>query len=123
MKFFIILIFSAAIFACRETPVLKNETRPGGYALGERVALKFTLSGIKVPPDTIHTQIIEMKTRYVYDLRLGAAEKTNAGIYEGVWDGRKRDGRWPAGGRYLIYAMAEIDDGVYSDTVQIGMAD
>jgi hypothetical protein len=123
MKYLAILISSAVIFACRTTPVLKNETRPGAYALGERVALKFSLIGVKDPPDSIRASIIEMKTRYVYDLKLGVADTANGFAYELIWDGRKPDGRWPAGGRYLIYAMTEADGGTYSDTVRIGMAD
>jgi hypothetical protein len=123
MKYSTVIFLFAAIIACRATPVLKNETRSGGYALGEKVTLRFTLSGVEIPPDTIHTQIIEMKTRYVYHLKLGAADRRSAGVYEGVWDGRKPDGRWSAGGRYLIYGVAEADRRTYSDTVQIGMAD
>ncbi len=117
-----ILLLSLS-FSCREKHEMTNDTRPGGYALGEKISLKFSLSGNDDFPDSISVHILEKKTGYTYLARAGRGECDIICNYESVWDGRKPDGSWPAGGRYLVYASAEINGMVYSDTVLIGLAD
>ncbi len=109
--------------SCREKCEMSNDTRPGGYALGERISLKFSLSGNEDFPDSISVHILEKKTGYTYLARARRGECNDICHYECIWDGRKPDGSWPAGGRYLVYAIAELNGMVYSDTVLIGLAD
>jgi len=116
----LLLGFSAS---CREKYEISNDTRPGGYALGERISLKFSLSGNEDFPDSISVHILEKKTGYTY-LAWARLGKCNDICHYGcIWDGRKPDGSWPAGGRYLVHATAELNGTVHSDTVSIGLAD
>ncbi len=117
-----ILLFSLSV-SCREKHEMTNDTRPGGYALGERISLKFSLSGSDDFPDSISVQILEKKTGYTYLARACRGDYDDICHYEYIWDGRKPDGSWSAGGRYLVYAFVKIDGMVYSDTVLIGLAD
>jgi len=114
---------AAALLTCRQETTLHNQTRAGGYAMGENILLRFALSGIDNPPDSIDVSIWEKKTDYIYFLRAELDSCDTLCGYSLLWDGRKPDGRWPAGGRYLVYAKAELKHIVYSDTVAIGMAD
>jgi hypothetical protein len=116
----VLLSFSVS---CRGKYEMKNDTRPGGYALGERISLKFSLSGIGEFPDSISVRVLERKTGYTYLARAGRGECNDICRYECIWDGRKPDGSWPAGGRYLVYAFADANGTVYSDTVLVGLAD
>jgi hypothetical protein len=117
------ILFLAVMVSCTDKYELTNDTRPGGYALGERISLKFSLSGSGEFPDSISVNILEKKTDYMYLARAGQGECNDICRYECIWDGRKPDGRWPAGGRYLVYAIAELNGTVYSDTVLIGLTD
>ena len=120
--FLAILLLGLSI-SCRGKYEISNDTRPGGYALGERISLKFSLSGNDDFPDSISVHILERKTGYTYLARAGRGECDDICHYECIWDGRKPDGSWPAGGRYLVYGIAELNGTVYSDTVLIGLAD
>ncbi|MEE9555203.1 MAG: hypothetical protein V3W18_13020 [candidate division Zixibacteria bacterium] len=111
------------IFGCQKDPVLINETRPGGYAMGEKVPLKFSLSKIDNPPDSIDVSVWEKKTDYRYAFRAALENCDIVCGYSRIWVGRKPDGRWPAGGTYLVFASVEMKRTVYSDTVVIGLAD
>lgn len=117
------ILFFAVIVSCRGKCELTNDTRPGGYALGERISLKFSLSGSGEFPDSISVHVLERKTGYTYLTRASRGDCNDICRYECIWDGRKQDGRWPAGGRYLVYAIAELNGTVYSDTVLIGLTD
>ena len=117
-----ILLLSLSV-SCREKYEMTNVTRPGGYALGERISLEFSLSGNDNLTDSISVCILEKKTGYTYRARAGRGKCDDICRYESVWDGRKPDGSWPAGGRYLVYASVDINGMVYSDTVLIGLAD
>jgi hypothetical protein len=108
---------------CQENHRLKNETRAAGYAMGEKIDLRFSLSGFSQPPDSIKVRIVEKKTGYEYSDWALKDSCDTACIYTCVWDGRKPDGRWPAGGRYLVYAMTDLEKPSFSDTVTIGLGD
>jgi len=118
------LVFSVFILSlsCENKLALTNNTRAGGYALGERVALRFSLSKTEQPPDSIDVSILERKTGYSYSFKAGLDNCDTLCGYSAVWDGRKPDGRWPSGGPYLVYASTQ-NHTVYSDTVEIGLAD
>lgn len=117
------LIIAFSIFACDNDPTLSNDTRPGGYAMGEKVSLKFSLPKLNNPPPSIEVSVLEKKTNFIYSLRARLESRENVCRYVCIWDGRKPDGRWPRGGPYLVYAAAEFKQTVYSDTVEIGLAD
>ena len=119
---FIILLFGFQV-SCRGKHEMTNDTRPGGYALGERISLRFSLFGNDGFPDSISVRILEKKTGYTYLARALQGECNDICRYEYIWDGRKPDGSWPAGGRYLVYASADLNGMIYSDTVLIGLAD
>ncbi len=124
MKSLLLAILVLSLSAsCTEEYEMTNDTRPGGYALGERISLEFSLSGNDDFPDSISVRILEKKTGYAYLARARRGECNDICHYEYVWDGRKPDDSWPAGGRYLVYAFVKIDGMVYSDTVLIGLAD
>jgi hypothetical protein len=108
---------------CRADYELKNETRAAGYAMGERIDLRFTLSATNQPPDSINVRVLEKKTGYEYSDWAYKDSCDTACIYTCIWDGRKQDGRWPAGGRYLVYAVADREESAFSDTVTIGLGD
>jgi hypothetical protein len=107
--------------ACNDEFALKNMTRPGGYAMGEQVQLKFELENSKGAPDSIDVFVLESKTKYEYALRAGRGNCNGSCEYDVIWDGRKTDGSWPAGGRYQVFAG--IGERAFSDTVQIGLGD
>jgi hypothetical protein len=115
----ILLILICA--SCRERLYIKNLTRPGGFAMGEEVQLMFETKATRTNPDSLPVFVLEIKTKYRYTAWAlkGNCDKTC--IYKVSWDGRKPDGSWPAGGRYLTYAIH--DNGIYSDTVEFGLAD
>ncbi len=117
------LIIAFSILACDRDPTLSNDTRPGGYAMGEKVSLEFSLPELNNPPPSIEISVLEKKTSFIYSLRAKLENRENACRYACIWDGRKPDGRWPEGGPYLVYATAELKQTVYSDTVEIGLAD
>ena len=117
-----ILLLGLSI-SCRGKYEMTNNTRPGGYALGERISLKFSLSGNDDFPDSISVHVLERKTGYTYLTWARRGECNDTCRYACIWDGRKPDGSWPAGGRYLVYGIVEQNGMVYSDTVQIGLAD
>jgi len=118
-----VLMITMAMPACENRPNLINNTRPGGYAMGENVPLRFSLTRIKNPPDSIEAQVIEKKTGYIYAIWADRGDCDDTCRYSCIWDGRKLDGRWPSGGHYLVYAIAEIEPAIFSDTVEIGLAD
>lgn len=117
------LIIAFSILACDKDATLSNDTRPGGYAMGEKVSLNFSLPELNNPPAFIAVSVLEKKTNFIYSLRARLESRENVCRYACIWDGRKPDGRWPEGGPYLIYATAELKQTVYSDTVEIGLAD
>lgn len=117
------IAFVVSIFACKKDPVLSNDTRPGGYAMGEKIRLDFSLATTSPVSDSIDVSVWEKKTGYIYALRAGLGNVNKTGKYSCYWDGRKPDGRWPEGGHYLVYATIDINQTIYSDTVEIGLAD
>jgi hypothetical protein len=117
------ILVPGLLISCRGKYEMTNDTRPGGYALGERISLEFSLSGGDDFPDSISVYILEKKTGYTYLARALQGECNDICRYECIWDGRKPDGSWPAGGRYLVYALADLNGMVYSDTVLIGLGD
>jgi hypothetical protein len=118
-----VLLSLAILFGCQGNCKLKNETRHGGYAMGEKIDLRFTLSGSARPPDSINVRVLEKKTGYEYSDWALKDSCDIACFYTCTWDGRKPDGRWPAGGRYLVYAAADREESAFSDTVTIGLGD
>lgn len=124
MKYMLLLIsLMAIVYSCENGHRLSNTTRPGGYAMGERIVLQFSLPKSGDPPDSIDVEVLERKTGYTYSLQAGLEDCPTVCRYVCVWDGRKPDGQWPAGGPYLVYATAKLKRTVYSDTVEIGLAD
>ena len=121
--FLMAILVLSVLVSCRGKHEMTNNTRPGGYALGERISLRFSLTGNGGFPDSISVHILEKKTGYTYLARALQGKCNDICRYECIWDGRKPDGSWPAGGRYLVYAFAELNGMVYSDTVLIGLAD
>ena len=111
------------LISCEQNHKLKNETRAAGYAMGEKIDLRFSLSGFSHPPDSINVRILEKKTGYEYSDWAFKGSCDTACFYTSIWDGRKPDGRWPAGGRYLVYAMIDLGRPSFSDTVVIGLGD
>jgi len=122
-KLFVIVSFSALVFSCNSHLFLKNQTRATGYAMGEKVELKFATNLTDSPADSIETSVLEFKTGYVYNLWLKRAGCDTLCQYSSLWDGRKPDGSWPSGGRYLVFAMMNERTKLYSDTVRIGLGD
>jgi hypothetical protein len=119
----ICLLLVVTLISCKNQATLKNRTRPGGYAMGERISLQFSLAPSRNAPDSINVFIIERKTGYIYSTRAIRSGSDGSCEYSVIWDGRKPDGRWPTGGPYLVYARIAGRQNVYSDTVQIGLAD
>lgn len=123
MRYFYAIIFILSVLlSCKDQPVVSNLTRPGGYAMGESVTLSFAVSGMKAKPDSLEVKIFEKKTGYLYDASADPEDCGGCGRYECLWDGRKPDGSWPAGGRYWVYAVIP-ESKVVSDTVEIGLTD
>jgi hypothetical protein len=118
----LILVISLILVSCNEKPVLKNLTRPGGYAIGENVRLVFSVSGKENAPDSLAVKLFEKKTEYIYETLAARVDAEDTVLYEYYWDGRKPDGSWPAGGRYWVYAVIP-EIGAVSDTVEIGLTD
>ncbi len=117
----VIFLAIMPMISCSGRAFLKNQTRPGGYALGEKVELKFLTNRVDPPPDSIAVFVLENNTKFEYSAWAARGACDSTCQYSVFWDGRKPDGRWPAGGRYLIYA--KLSDDIYSDTVQIGLTD
>ena len=117
----LMLLFSVAV-SCGDQPTVKNQTRKAGYAIGENVKLAFTVSGTKTAPDSLEVAIFEKKTGYIYKTFASPVAAQDNNRYECVWNGRKPDGSWPAGGRYWVYADIP-ESNVVSDTVEIGLTD
>jgi hypothetical protein len=109
------------IISCGDNIFLKNQTRPGGYAMGERIELRFSSTRVENPPDSLDVVVIEEKTKFRYEARAGLRGCEQTCEYAMTWDGRKPDASWPSGGRYRVYAS--WNEKVYSDTVQFGLAD
>jgi hypothetical protein len=109
------------VLACANRAFLKNQTRPGGYAMGEKVELRFLTNSVGHAPDSIAVFVLENNTKYQYSIWAARQECDSVCRYGIIWDGRKPDGSWPAGGRYLVYA--KLSERIFSDTVQIGLAD
>jgi hypothetical protein len=123
MKKKVLLIGLFLLFAsCQNREFFKNQTRPGGYAMGENITLKFSTNDFKANPDSIAVFVLEKKTGYRYSLWATRAECTDVCLYETAWNGLKPDGSWPDGGTYFIYAVID-NDGIYSDTIQVGLGD
>lgn len=116
-------VVAVALLSCAHGPSLVNRTRPGGYAMGEKISLTFSLISAKDPPASIRVVVVEKKTGFVYEIPATLGRCDDSCYYECEWDGRKPDGRWPAGGRYLVFAIAGLKRPVYSDTVRIGLTD
>jgi hypothetical protein len=116
-----ILLLAAIALSCASRPFLKNQTRPGGYAMGEKVELRFLTNRVENPPDSIAVFVLENNTKFQYSIWAGRERCDSTCQYGIAWDGRKPDGSWPAGGRYLVYA--KLNDEIFSDTVQFGLAD
>ena len=120
---FLSFMIVVPILACENDPRLSNNTHPGGYAMGENVKLDFSLTRIADPPDSVEVWVVEKKTGYTYTLYAGLIGSDSLYRYSCIWDGRKANGRWPVGGRYLVYAMIESGPAVFSDTVEVGLTD
>jgi len=124
MKFKLsLLALFLLLTACAQKPKLVNNTKHGGYAKGENVKISFTLSAVKTAPDSINVRVIEAKSGYTYYFRIGRESGDGSFVYAGTWDGRRPDGMWPRGGKYLVFAAADLGSLVYSDTVEIGLTD
>jgi hypothetical protein len=108
--------------SCQNRTFFKNQTRPGGYAMGEVITLKFSTNATKSSPDSVSVFVLEKKTDFRYSLWARRTVCQDVCQYEARWNGRKPDGSWPEGGRYFVYAVIGDDD-VYSDTIKIGLGD
>ena len=117
-----IMIFAFFIISCEGSTSIKNQTRAGGYALGENVQLIFTISGKPVEQDSLAVSVFEKKTGYTYNMFAGRVDQESGERFEYSWNGRKPDGSWPEGGRYWVYAQIPETNTV-SDTVEIGLTD
>jgi hypothetical protein len=122
-RIFAIAFSLAALTSCNGKIALRNTTPARGYALGEAVRLNFSASVTTGTPDSIETTVIEKKTGYRYQVWAQRGECDDSCAYSVSWNGRKEDGSWPAGGRYLIFARYSEKCDIYSDTVQIGLGD
>ena len=91
--------------------------------MGDAVALQFAVSGSKTKLETIDVRIFEKKTGYTYKTTAEITAFDDNGEYSCIWDGRKPDGSWPAGGTYWVYAVVGEKNKVVSDTVEIGLTD
>jgi hypothetical protein len=123
MKSITFLILISLLGSCGNKAFLKNQTKPGGYALGEKVPLRFATDKIKNPPDSIKVYISEKKTSYRYSVWAQKVGCDNTCEYKAIWDGRKPDGSWPSGGRYFVYGSLRGNPDTPSDTVEIGLGD
>ncbi len=124
LQFIIIsLILVLLVSGCEYRFVLINRTRAAGYAMGEKINLQFLFVPSKISPDSIAVNVLERKSGFIYKLWAKRGECQDTCRYEIVWDGRKSDGSWPSGGRYEIFASALVHRIIYSDTVEIGLAD
>jgi hypothetical protein len=123
MKQIVILILLSLLGSCGNKVFLKNQTKPGGYAMGEKVQLRFASDKIKNQPDSIEVFVIEKKTGYRYSVWAQKAGCDDACEYKAIWDGRKPDGSWPSGGRYFVFGSLNGDPDIPSDTVEIGLGD
>ena len=120
---FSVLVLLLLFSGCENKFVLINRTRATGYAMGEKINLQFLFTPSKLSPDSIAVNVVERKSGYIYKIWAGRAECLDSCRYNIIWDGRKSDGSWPLGGRYNIYASALLNHIVYSDTIDIGLAD
>jgi hypothetical protein len=116
-----IVLISPIALSCVDRAFLKNQTRPGGYAMGEKIDLRFISNRVNNPPDSIAVFVLENNTKFLYSTWAARTDCDSACHYSVAWDGRKPDGRWPAGGRYQVYA--KLSEELYSDTVTFGLAD
>jgi hypothetical protein len=107
--------------SCANRTFFKNQTRPGGYAMGEKVEFRFLTNHVENPPDSVAVFVLENNTKFLYSVWAAREQCDSICQYDVIWDGRKPDGSWPAGGRYLVYA--KLSDEIFSDTVQFGLAD
>ncbi len=114
-----VIVILVSSLSCGGSARIVNMTRPGGYALGERIQLIFAIENSNRAPDSIRVNVMEQKNKYVYEIW---APK-DADRYSVAWDGRKPDGSWPAGGRYLVYAFIDSGKIARSDTVEFGLTD
>ncbi len=124
MKKAIVVILALTLWiGCKGQIALKNQTRHAGYAKGEQIRLSFSVADIEQAPDSILVGVVERKSGFHYSLVARKGTCTEFCSYEVTWDGRKPDGRWPMGGRYIVYAYTSRPTVVYSDTVEIGLGD
>lgn len=122
-RILVITLSLAAMTSCNGKIALRNSTPARGYALGEAVRLTFLASVSKGAPDSIEATVIEKKTGYRYRVWARRGECDDSCAYSISWNGRKEDGSWPAGGRYLVFARFSEKSDIYSDTVQVGLGD
>jgi hypothetical protein len=122
-KIAVILTLCGLLTGCQGREFIKNQTRATGYAIGEKIELRFVSSKSETPPDSIAVFVLEKKSDYRYETWAPLQGCGDVCEYKVVWDGRKDNGSWPMGGRYLVYASFDADTPVYSDTVQIGLGD
>ena len=113
----------ALLVSCKDDPKINNLTRPGGYAMGSAVELKFEVSGIKKIPDSLKVKVFEKKTAFVYEAFAYKINLKDHNEFSYLWDGRKPDGSWPSGGVYRVYALMGENNSIVSDTVEIGLTD
>jgi hypothetical protein len=122
-KMLLLIIFSGLIAGCQGRTFIKNQTHPGGYAIGEKIELRFAANKSEYPPDSVAVFVLEKKSDYRYAIWAKLVGCDDVCEYKVIWDGRKDDGSWPMGGRYLVYGSIDADTPVYSDTIQIGLGD
>jgi len=122
-KLLILPLLPLVITSCTTKIKFTNNTRAGGYAMGENITLKFTFKPTEKAPDRILVNILETKTGSMYTLNVPKGKCGEVCEYTTKWQGKKPDGSWPAGGKYLVYAMIGASQLVYSDTVEFGLAD
>ena len=122
-KFGAILILCGMIAGCQGRVFIKNQTRATGYAIGEKIELRFAANKSDNPSDSLIVYVLEKKTDYRYETWAKLQSCDEICEYKAIWDGIKDDGSLPTGGRYLVYARFDGEIPVYSDTVQIGLGD
>jgi hypothetical protein len=105
-RILLLLMAATILLSCSVKLKFSNTTRPGGYAMGENVTLKFSISPANKAPDRILVNILETKTGSMYTLQVDKGRCGDACEYATKWQGRKPDGSWPVGGKYLVFAMA-----------------
>jgi hypothetical protein len=122
-KILLVTTILGLLVSCQGRTFIKNQTHAGGYAIGEKIELRFAANKSPNPPDSIAVYVLEKKTNYRYAAYARLTGCDDVCEYKVVWDGRKDDGSWPVGGRYFVYGCSDSETPAFSDTIQIGLGD